>query len=265
VLTAGLAACALLSIAVAADITAERAPVLNGVNAFGPGERLTYVLKWEFIHAGTATLAVLPDEIAGGRPVRHFRLTAETNRVLDKIYKVRDRIDAYTDLALNHSVLYRKIQREGRHERDVVVRFDWENQTAVYTNFGNPRDPVSLMPGAFDPLSAFYFVRAADLNINQVIERPVTDGKTCVKGRVAVLAREVIRVNGKDYDTYRISPDIKHVGGVFEKSKNARIELWISADHRHIPVRIKSRVAVGSFVGELVSDAGDARVDPPRE
>ena len=37
------------------------------------------------------------------------------------------------------------------------------------------------------------------------------------------------------------------------------IKLWVSADRRRIPIRIESRVAVGRFVGELVSDAGRAR------
>ncbi|MGA8180500.1 MAG: DUF3108 domain-containing protein, partial [Desulfobacterales bacterium] len=58
------------------------------------------------------------------------------------------------------------------------------------------------------------------------------------------------------YDTYLIEPELKHIGGVFEKSKNAKIQLWVTADKRKIPVKIKSKVAVGSFVGELVSATG---------
>lgn len=58
------------------------------------------------------------------------------------------------------------------------------------------------------------------------------------------------------YDTYLIEPELKHVGGVFEKSKNAKIQLWVTADKRRIPVKIKSKVVVGSFVGELVSATG---------
>jgi len=58
------------------------------------------------------------------------------------------------------------------------------------------------------------------------------------------------------YDTYLFEPDIEHVGGVFEKSKDAKIELWITADKRRIPVRLRSKVIVGSFVGELVSMTG---------
>ncbi|WP_373498173.1 DUF3108 domain-containing protein [Desulfococcus sp.] len=242
-------------------VAAAEAPP-EGLAAFQPGERLVYALKWEFITAGEATLEVLPDASLEGRSVRRFVLTAGTNSFLDKIYKVRNRIESFTDLSMDHSILYRKKQREGRHEGDIIVRFDWHRKTAVYTNFGSPRNPVALMSGAFDPLGAFYFVRTVGLATGKVVDRPVSDGKKCVLGRVRVLGRETIRVNGRDYDTYRLDPDLKHVGGVFSKSRNAKIELWVSADHRHIPVRIKSRVAVGSFVGELISDSGAAAPGP---
>jgi len=46
------------------------------------------------------------------------------------------------------------------------------------------------------------------------------------------------------------------VGVVFEKSKNAKIQVWVTADKRRMPVKIKSKVVVGSFVGELVSATG---------
>ena len=31
----------------------------------------------------------------------------------------------------------------------------------------------------------------------------------------------------------------------------ALVVIWVTADHRHIPVKLKSKVAVGSFVAEL--------------
>ena len=113
------------------------------------------------------------------------------------------------------------------------------------------------MPGSFDPLSAFYFVRGtAKVAVGRVIERPITDGNKNIIGRVTVVKRETIRVKGTEYDTFLVEPELKDVGGVFEKSKNARIQIWVTADHRHIPVRLKSKVIVGSFVGDLVSTAG---------
>ncbi len=131
---------------------------------FYPGEKLTFQLKWTLIPAGEGILEVLPIETINGVKAYHFVLTAKSNSFVDLFYKVRDRIDAYTDIEMNHTILYKKKQREGKTQKDVGV--------------------------------------------------------------------------------------------VFEKSKNAKIQVWVTADKRRMPVKIKSKVVVGSFVGELVSATG---------
>jgi hypothetical protein len=84
----------------------------------------------------------------------------------------------------------------------------------------------------------------------------VTDGKKHVLGVAEVVRRETITVPAGTFDTFLIEPDLAQVGGVFEKSPDAKIQLWVSADHRRLPVKLKSKVVVGSFSGELVSMAG---------
>ena len=223
---------------------------------FHPGEKLTFVLKWTIIPAGESVLEVLPMETLDGVRTYHFLLTAKSNSFIDAFYKVRDRIDAYTNTEMTHSVLYKKKQREGNSHKDVIVKFDWQNKKAQYTNLNERRPPIDIMPGSFDPLSAFYFVRFFDFQKTSTIERPVTDGKKCIIGRLSVIRRETLKLNSGTYDTYLIEPELKHIGGVFEKSKDAKIQLWVTADKRRMPVKIKSKVVVGSFVGELVSATG---------
>jgi len=237
------------------------APAAAGTKrAFAPGEKLIFELRWAFITAGTATLEVLPMQTVAGQSACHFRLTARSNAFLDSLYKVRDRIDAFTDAGLTRSIHYLKKQHEGPTIRDIEVRFDWDNLNTRYikTEEGGGEDKLTpVMPGSFDPLSAFYFVRGADnVAVGRVVESPITDGKKNVIGRATIVRRETIRVNGTAYDTFLVEPELKHVGGVFEKSKNARIQIWVTADHRRIPVRLKSKVVVGSFVGDLISATG---------
>jgi hypothetical protein len=223
---------------------------------FYPGEKLTFQLKWAFIPAGEGVLEVLPMETIDGVKAYHFLLTAKSNSFIDNFYKVRDKIDAYTDIEMTHSILYKKKQQEGKTHRDVVVNFDWRNNKAAYSTLKETHPPIDILPGSFDPLSAFYFVRLFDFQKKSAIERPVTDGKKCIIGKAAVIQRETLKLASGTYDTYLIEPEIEHVGGVFEKSKDAKIQVWVTADHRRIPVKLKSKVVVGSFVGELVSAEG---------
>ena len=232
---------------------------------FRPGERLQFALRWTVVPAGKAVMEVLPFETLEGRRVYHFRLTAESNAFVDLFYKVRDRIDAYVDEAMTHTVHYLHKQREGSNHKDVQVRFDWLSGTAQYIDSGKTQAPIPVEPGAFDPLSAFYYTRTLDFH-GGIVQCPVTDGKKCVQGQARIISRETIHVGERTYDTFLMEPDTKHVGGVFEKSRDAKIQVWITADERRIPVKIASKVAIGHFVGELVAvERGDILSDalPP--
>ena len=236
------------------------APFLS--QAFVPGERLTFILKWTVIPAGEAVLEVLPQEHMAGIDAHHFVLTARSNAFVDAFYMVRDRIDAWADSAMRQSLLYRKKQHEGRTRRDITVSFDWEDMTVQYTNADEVREPVSISAGTFDPLSIFFWSRSANLVVGGRIQRPVTDGKKHVMGVADVVRRETVTVSAGTFDTFLIEPDLTHVGGVFEKSPDAKIQLWVSADYRRLPVKLKSKVIVGSFSGELVSVTGSVTLPP---
>jgi len=215
------------------------------------GERSVYQLRWSFIPAGEVILEVLDDASIGPRTVGHYRLRARSLPHLDLFYRVRDRIDSYFDG--QRSYRYEKDQQEGRHRRQVLVEFDWQRGTATYRNFDVVHDPVALLPGTVDPLAAYYYLRSQDFEPGTVIERPVTDGKKTVVGRVRVVRRETITTPAGRFDTVLLEPDIKDVRGVFEKTAGATMYLWLTADDRRLLVRAQSRVAVGSFVAELVS------------
>lgn len=235
---------------------AKNAEGIEGDLPFRPGEKLTFRLRWSFIPAGEAVLEVLPIETVDGIQAYHFVMTARTNSFVDNFYKVRDKIDAYADTAMTHTILYLKKQHEGSTRRNVTVTFDWDKLQAQYTTLKEQRKPISILPGSFDPLAIFYRTRLYDLKEKTQIEHPVTDGKKCVIGQAKIVRKEKVKLAIGTYDAYLLEPDLKHVGGVFKKSKRAKIQLWVTADDRKIPIKIKSKVVVGSFVGELISAEG---------
>jgi len=225
---------------------------------FFPGEKLAFRVKWSFIPAGEVLLEILPMETLNGIESYHFTMTARTYAYIDPFYMVRDRIDAYTDAALTHTILYVK-EQYGKSKRKVTVQFDWEKNEAQYAEIEEKREPLHVPPGSFDPLSIFYFFRLFDLEKSREIEVSVTDGKRWALGKATVLKKEKIEVASGLYDTYLVEPDLKQIGGVFKKKRDAKLQIWVSADRWRIPVRIRSQVAVGSFVAELVSfERGEA-------
>lgn len=222
---------------------------------FQPGEKFTFKISWSGILIGHAVLEVLPQTTINGKPACNFVLRGKTEGIVDFFYRVHTRIDAFTDKALTHSVFF-KNQISGRHNKLITFHFDWEKSLVQRTENGRKIEPITILPGTFDLLSVFYFSRLKPMWVNTVYERPVTDGKKNVMGRMKIVKREHITVLKKTYDTFLLEPETRHIGGVFKRSKNPKIQLWVTTDKRRIPVKAKSEVIVGSFVGELISVQG---------
>ena len=223
---------------------------------FFKGERLFFHLRWGVISAGEATLEVVSDPSAADTEHFRFVMTARTTPFIDRFYKVRNRMESVTDGKMTRSLFFDKNQNEGRSSKVAQVRFDWSRNESCYFSQERCKYTLLLPPGTFDPLSAFYYVRSLPLEDQFSIERPVTDGKKCILGRAKVLRREMVTVPMGTFDTYLLEPEIEQVGGVFKKSKGAKIYIWVTADERKIPVKLQSKVIIGSFVGELVSANG---------
>jgi hypothetical protein len=217
---------------------------------FSAGEKFVYKAKWGFVDAGEAVIETLPYESINGKKVLHFAMTTNTSETVDRIYKSKQRQDSYVDSNFTHSVQYQK-RSMGSHPREVVVYFDWKLHQAVYVNFGEPERPVSLVPGTFDPLSMFFVIRMGELKEGKVIEIPITDGKKFIAVKALVSGRERITVNDREYDTYVVVPNFD-LSKAFDKNQ-PDLKIWFTADKKRIPVKIQSKMKIGTFDLELVS------------
>jgi len=220
---------------------------------FGPGEKMHFVLKYGVIPAGEATLEVHAMEEINGVDAYHFVVTARSNSFIDLFFKVRDRVDSYADVDMNHSLYYRKKQHEGKTRRDITVDFDWEGKKSTYVNFNTEPKVIDLIPGSFDPLSVFYFSRLLDLATEKEFVRPVTDGEKNLIGNLRVTGSENVSVGAGTFKTLLLEPDLQNVEGVFSKKQRAKIKLWVTDDERRLLVKMSSKAMVGSFVAELTS------------
>jgi hypothetical protein len=240
-------------------LTASSAAAERAAHPFQPGETLTYKLRWKFINAGSAVFTVLPMAELGQVPAYHFVLTVRSSPLLDLFYRVRDRVESYADSGMTRSLLYKNEQREGDYSRDVVVTFDWENETARFQNRGERLDPILVPPGTFDPLSISYYLRLQELVPGRELMAPVTDGKRCVIGRVRVVEKQEVNVPAGRFEALLVEPVVGHLGGVFKRSETASVQIWISSDPRHIPVKVSGNAKLGSFSAVLVSVESTSR------
>lgn len=247
--------CLILAVVLVVFLGRQSALAASAAVPFQPGEKLVFEVSWGGIAVGEAVLEVYPPATIEGEPAHHFVLTAKTVGFVDMFFKVRNRIDAYTAADMTRTVHFTNALA-GKHNKNVTINFDWAESKIQRVENTEKWAPLDALPGSFDPLSVFYFTRTQELEEHGEYERPVTDGKKNVIGRMKIVRRETIEVDGKTYDTFLIEPETRHIGGVFKESEDPSIQIWITADHRRIPVRARSKVAVGSFLGELVSVSG---------
>jgi hypothetical protein len=84
-----------------------------------------------------------------------------------------------------------------------------------------------------------------------VLTRQVNDGRNYALAEANVVGRQTVTVPAGTFETFVIQPDMKNLGGVFKKSKDASMTIWVTADERCLPVKVKSKVVVGWFTAEL--------------
>lgn len=215
---------------------------------FSPGEEIRYHVKWQMYKAGEAVVRVLP-KASPPDPWR-FELKAKSNPFIDKFFKVRDHLESVVEPDFSKAVSY-AFTGTGKKKKQIRVTFFKDPDRARYANFDEIREPIEIPAGAVDPLSAYFKLRTLDFPAGQTISFPVTDGKKAFMQMGDVVGKERLVLPSGTWDTVVVVPWVTHFSGVFEKSDDPTVRVWISDDARRLPVRIRIRVVVGSIYFDL--------------
>lgn len=224
---------------------------------FQPGETLRYDLKWGFFPVGSATMKVLPiDEDAGENGFHRLSFSVRTNEFADAFYKVRTNITSVVDWSFSKSMRYEKSQKEGKTKREIEVLFDYDTGKASYFESKKMVSTLSIPSQVLDPLSIAYFFRLQELKPSTETILPTCDGRKVKMIKVRTGKVEKIRVPAGTYKAIGTVPEMKDLSGVFKKSPDGILRIWYSDDTFKLPVKISSKVIVGSFNARLVSAEG---------
>jgi len=218
----------------------------NGV--WGVGECLEFSIDYGFYQAGTATMAILGTVPVNGGMCYHIQTRANSNDFISKFYKVRDVVNSYIDVDGLYSRRFEKHLREGKYKSDRIVDFYHDRLIALNTKkkYAVTEIPLHVQ----DVLSALYFIRTMDLRVgkDEVLE-VYADGKVYPL-KVIVHAKEKVTVPAGTFRCIKIEPVLKSEG-IF-KQKGILI-VWLTDDKLKIPVKMTSKILIGSIGTNLVS------------
>lgn len=220
--------------------------------AFQVGEKLTFDITYGPITAGEAIMEVPSMRLINERRAYEVNVKARSLKSFDWMFKVRDRYTTYIDEQGIFPWRFDQVVREGKYSRDFAAFFDPIAKTAKTTDGNTHKTPQYV----HDVVSAFYYVRTLDLSKTKKGE--VIKLENFYKDRshplnIRVLGRQKVKTDAGTFNTIVLEPMVVE-GGLFKNEGS--IKIWMTDDHNKMPVKMATKVIVGSINAELTKYEG---------
>lgn len=217
-------------------------------------EKLHYVItyKWGMIHkdAGEATLS---SRLSGGNYI--FTLTAKTKPWADKIFSVRDTLQASVLKKGFQPIKYVKTAHEGgKYAKDIITYLHSSGHVGgkcqrIRIKNGEKSTSGNTLTATgptFDMLSVFYFLRIIDYNKltkGNVTKLTIFSGSKSETLTIHGMGKQEIKLRDKSKRmAYHIRFNFTSGG---KKKSSDDIDCWISADDARIPLLLIGTLPVG--------------------
>ncbi len=229
------------------------APPLRHIQneAFGVGERLVFDVNFGFITAGEAVMTIPSYDSIASRKCYRIQFTVNSLPSFSWIYKVEDRYLTFIDVQAIAPLRFEQHIHEGSFTRDFVAEFDQQKRIARTSGGQYP-----IQQYVHDILSAFYFVRTVDFSSFKTGDMMTLYnfyGDKSYELGVRFLGRQDLEVAAGTFRTIVVEPLVKE-GGLFKSE--GRIVVWLTDDAVKMPVRVNTKVVIGSIDTELREYSG---------
>jgi hypothetical protein len=220
--------------------------------AFDVGERLVFDINYGFVTAGHAVMVIPGYKYVAGKKSYEINTYAVSTDEFDNIFKVRDKYSSFVDVDGIFPHRFEQHVREGHYSRDYEAFFDQDELTAETDDGTKYKIPQYV----HDILSAFYYVRTLDLTQyrkgDKISLENFYDGKTHPLD-VMVLGRQKVEVGAGTFDCIVVEPMVVE-GGLFKNEGSIRV--WLTNDANKMPVKVSTKVIVGSIDVTLTKYSG---------
>jgi hypothetical protein len=240
------------------------------------GEKLTYIVKWKGVPAGTAELEVKRQASVRDRPVYVVELRSESNDFLSLLYDVKSSVKSFVDAETGQSYLFKRNGREGPRQLNDQIEFDYESKAAdgsvlpvsIYTKIKKEKPQANAprpIPGTLqDSLSVIYYLRHLDLSeVGQTHQVLLGGRKQTDIASVTVLGFDRIALPKLGaFDCVKVEPK-----GDPQQAARANIVVvkgtavfWLEKN-THIPLMVTVDIPVGSITLSLIRAEGTDLLD----
>ena len=215
--------------------------------AFPNGQTYVYGVEWHLFNAGTARVSLGLD---GGR--EHVTAIANSAGVVNALYKVQDRFEAFFDPHTFCSLRVSKHSEEGAHARQTELRFDYSRNKSVLDEknlkTGEQKHLENDLPGCVsDVVSGFYYLASLPLQSGNTYTFPINDGNKTTEVTARVEGREQVKVAAGTFQTVRVRAEA--ISGALQGK--GTVWAWFTDDANHTPVQMRSKLGWGTLLFRL--------------
>lgn len=220
-------------------------------HAFTVGEKLVFDVGYGFITAGEAIISIPKYDTVAAHQCYKVMFEVNSTPTFSFFFEVRDRYETYLDANEIYPWRFEQHVKEGHYRRDFTAEFDQVNHVATASGKQYP-----IPPRVNDIMSAFFYVRTLDFSAMKTGERIHLHNfykDSTYDLDVQFMGRETIKVEAGTFKCIIVEPLAKE-GGLFKS--DGRVLIWLSDDERKIPVKITTKVLIGSIGSELREYSG---------
>lgn len=222
--------------------------------AYPVGEIMHYDVTWLGLRAGELTFEIKQlDDDRGELLV--LAISARTAGLLGRIYPVEDHFRVVVDGPARLPRHYRIDELKRGERRHRSTTYDQDRGLIVYQRSRDSIEEYTVDGPVHNEFSAFYAMRVMPLEGEQRVMIPTFADERRNEVPVQLEGTEVYQTVVGRQQYLRVRPRLDFVG-LYEKAGDPMI--WLTDDQYRIPVRIRSRIAIGSLVATLTYYKGPA-------
>ena len=215
--------------------------------AFPDGQSYVYAVEWHLFNAGTARVTLGLD---GGQ--QHVTAIADSAGVVNALYKVHDRFEAFFDPRTFCSLRVSKHSEESSRSRQTELLFDYSRHKSVLDEknlkTGEQKHVENDLPACVtDVVSGFYYLASLPLQTGNTYSFPINDGNKTTEVRAHVEAREQVKVPAGTFQTVRVKAEA--ISGALQGK--GTVWVWFTDDANHTPAQMRSKLGWGTLLFRL--------------
>ena len=192
--------------------------------------------------------ALVPDLIVGEAHLY-------TNALVDAFYTMRNYLrEEFSFASLSPHDIY-IVQRENRRHDEFTIAFDFADRLVTSVK----RSPKGIERYRFcsdnpsGPFSGALMALSQPLEIGKSYTFDIFTAINRYVIRLDVRRREHIQTALGDFDAILIAPYVVYWRDQWAPNTARNVMLWVSADDRHLPLRLESATVFGALRAELVA------------